>query len=142
MTRDEILNMEAGRDMDMLIAEKVMGWHKGNYVFSSGKTIGECDDDWLDADGRFMCGIAREGEYEDDEDFNLLHWHPSESILWAWEVVEKLISMKWEFYTERVGVLWWVLFENDCNILDRCAEADTAPLAICRASLLAVMEEK
>lgn len=26
MTRDEILNMEAGRAMDVLIAEKVMGW--------------------------------------------------------------------------------------------------------------------
>src|SRR5688572_25998134 len=28
MTRDEILNMPAGRKMDALIAEKVMGWTK------------------------------------------------------------------------------------------------------------------
>jgi hypothetical protein len=112
-----------------MVAEKVMGWHKGNYVFSNGKAIGEDNSDWLDAEGRFMCGIAREDEHEDDEDFNLLHWHPSQSILWAWDVVERFTDVD----IEKSGLNY------NCYIHGYLVTADSTPLAICRAALLATI---
>lgn len=91
MTRDEILKMEAGNELDALVAERVMGWHKGRYVNPDGKTLTDIDDEWLDAEGHYMCGVAPEdSSYEDGEDFHLLHWHPSGSELWAFAVVDKL----------------------------------------------------
>src|SRR5512139_113235 len=98
MKREEILNMPAGREMDALIAEKVMGWHKGKYHFYDGTSINEVVSDWLDSEGHYKCGIGTEDGFEDNEDFHLLRWHPSESILWAWEVVEKLSVKGVQFY--------------------------------------------
>ena len=102
MTRDEILKMEAGREMDALMAEKVMGWHL--------VTDKDGWKHWGDKDGRWGAGMNQSShdDYEDGEDFHVLHWHPSESILWAWEVVEKLVSIKEEGFTK-----WLVVIHSD-----------------------------
>jgi len=126
MSRDEILNMPAGREIDALVAEKVMGWHLATDKDGWKK--------WVDEYDCFMRGMKQDDSpfSEDDEDFNLLHWHPSESILWAWEVVEKLAF--YQIITKANGAG----YSARVNSI-RC-EAPTAPLAICRAALLAVME--
>jgi hypothetical protein len=124
MTKDEILAMEAGKEMDALIAEKVMGWHlvkRENYR-----------DEWVNADGRYQHPVPRYDGYEDDEDFHTICWHPSESILWAWDVVEKLCLSVVPYPG---GDKWHAA---DGKVI---AFADTAPLAICRAALLVVMEQ-
>lgn len=118
--------------MDELVAKKVMGWHKlteNNFKH------------WVTEDNRFSCGVGLYNGYEDGEDFHTLNWHPSESILWAWDVVEKLHG------------------ETGCDVIKVCkrdpdllrgewscnfgrgfeAFGDTAPLAICRAALLSVL---
>ena len=132
MTREEVFQMEEGKEMDTLIAERVMGWHivkRENW-----------SDIWEDAEGRYQHHVSSD-DYGDDEDFHLIRFHPSESILWAWEVVEKLNT--------KAGITAfniWRYEDNDwrCQFVNRhqneTIRAETAPLAICRTALLAVME--
>jgi len=146
MKKDYIENMPAGKEMDEMVAEKVMGWHKGTLTFSDGSTLSG-KEDWLDAEGRYMHGMKQEdGWYEDDEDFHLLHWHPSESILWAWEVVEKMQD-KFSFVLSSDDPptddehKWYCEFYLKDNpvFIDHEVYAPTASLAICRVALLIVM---
>jgi hypothetical protein len=120
MTRDEILKMEAGPELDALIAEKVMEWTEwpisGDYVTLHGKTGHTIDT-----------------------------FNPSSDISAAWEVVEKLQDTPTEYFFEicKTPVIWrqsgkpthWHV-----ELGGQKAYADAAPLAICRAALLAVME--
>jgi hypothetical protein len=93
---EQILQLEAGPDLDRLVARKVMGKRKPR-------------------------------------------WSPSANITSAWEVVERLLELDFgvEVYGER-GFLWKVAVYDKTG---RCwrGSADTVPLAICRAALLAVL---
>ena len=117
MSRDEILTMEAGREMNELIAEKIMGWIKYNPNISTEYNF----DGWFIKcpDGLGLC-------VESDD------WSPSTDMTAAWQVVEK---MDMPFYLERKDD-WFAMFGDE---LDYSANADTAPLAICRAALLATI---
>ena len=113
MTRDEILNMPAGREMDALIAENVMGYQWGyKHAFSTLPT-------WS------KNGIVVTlGDYSTD-------------ISAAWEVVEKLRGKRVMEISITKKSFWCTVYATGRNINEK---ADTAPLAICRAALLAVME--
>jgi hypothetical protein len=135
MTRDEILAMEAGREMDALVAEKVMEWTRAEQPFISK---------W---------GTAYEwqstGDDCPDSDLNTLFaplpW--STDMAAAWEVVESfgpipfLLAFHpadaWRGGSGEICCFshWSCWFEGGGKI-----DAKTAPLAICRAALLAVME--
>lgn len=132
--------METGRELDILVAEKVMGhkvvhttWNKGK---SHSYTIGEPD------------------YYDEAGDMKL--WNPvpnySEDIKDAWEVVDKLKTVNSEIYhlsralrltLSYVGSKsnkWRAEFdlENDNAGDDTTywyAEAETPELAICNAAL-------
>ena len=125
MTKDEILAMEAGDEMNALIAE-LMGWtrHEQPFISKWGKMY-----EW------------RPPEDSSYDAFLAPHdW--STNIAAAWEVVEKLTPFKFGFnlaIESPPGPCgdWEVHFYNGGAHL---AFADTAPLAICRAALLAVME--
>jgi hypothetical protein len=97
MTRDEILNMPAGRKMDILVSEKVMH----------------------DIPGQAMISLY------------------STDIAAAWEVVEKMIEADgfFQMYYASTGE-WLVDLDTEENLIGE----KTAPLAICRAALLATME--
>jgi hypothetical protein len=112
MTRGEIENMPAGEEMDKLIAHKIMG-----YV--NGKKIHE----YADGSGKWWTT-------------NIDHY--STKIEAAWEVV-------WAM--EEKGI-WFELsnvIPNSDSIVyevkfgDAYACENAAPLAICRAALLAVI---
>ena len=128
MTRDEILNLEAGREMDALIAEKVMGEKQPNYVHANlhmeYPETSTC--------GNWQCfNIFEHGD--------ICEWHPkqfSTDISAAWEVVEMMGD---KFDNVGHGEEWYCVYRPDewGNIV----YADSAPLAICRAALLAVTEE-
>lgn len=61
----------------------------------------------------------------------------SDSLQSAWNAAERVISTKNAFYTvSRKGTQWMAEFQ--INKVRHFAFADTAPLAICRAALLAV----
>src|SRR4030042_3346242 len=127
MTKDEILNMPAGREMDALIAEKVMGWKISLIDLTYGGR-------WENIEtGELMGGIQ--------------YWNPSENISAAWEVVEKMKSEGWEILIqwanwneipdEPLEYSWYVDYEFYTNDVKDWrgyqASADTPSLAICRA---------
>lgn len=119
MTRDEILKMGAGREMDALVAEKVMGW-----------SVEEATGYWLD-DEQYIA-------YSSPLDF-------STSIDDAWKVVEKMQDI--DLYIliadgyHHVG--WHIELCNKFGeTLANIRDCETVSLAICRAALLVVMDIK
>ena len=101
MTRDEILNMPAGREMDALIAEQ----------FTNFKHY----------DGRWWW---QEGFLDELPDY-------STDIGDAWKVVEKFYN---HCMLNNVHGVW------ECYLPNGEGKSKSAPLAICRAALLAVMK--
>ena len=103
MTRDEILNIPAGRVLDALVDKYII---KLAYEFPAGM-------------------------------WNGLHTY-STDIAAAWQVVEKMQSFElemdyqgsWRACVNFPGEEWY------------SSIGDTAPITICRAALLAVMEAK
>lgn len=72
-------------------------------------------------------------------------WMPrfhSTNIAAAWEVVEKLGQKELNFFIEscKPHYNWWAQFVPHNKDDEVHGEADTAPLAICRAALKAVMK--
>ena len=112
--------MPAGREMDALVAEKVMGWRLdascGYSTWMGGK-----------ADSRGMR-------------WTIDGWKPSADIAAAWGVVEK-VREEFRYVSVTAGNGWscsaWDV-EKAKRLREVHAFADTAPLAICRAALLAV----
>lgn len=147
MTKEEILAMEAGPEMDALVAEKIMGWKrvqppKWDYD-------GPLPDQGEVLASPCLIELINNGEYK---------WPPkgvipftffinkrySTDMAAAWEVVEKFtangefariergttgglgcpVIPHWEVGLSKDGYCYW-------------SKAPTAPLAICRAALLA-----
>lgn len=112
----------AGRELDALIAEKVMGWHRSDTL-------------WRDSEDT-ACKYVNEDDSEDAEPG--WEFRPSTELDSAWQVVEHLKG-------ERYFWLGWHVrdrrFQWECRFAapeQYAAFADTAPLAICRAALAAV----
>jgi hypothetical protein len=127
MTRDEILNMPAGREMDVLVLVSVMGIE---YSEKDGENYRE----WSNCYTERACFVFRDIP------------HYSADISAAWEVVEKLRDTsddEPDYWTiTDLGNAWRVTSNwahHDGDIENFSIEAETAPLAICRAALLAVM---
>jgi hypothetical protein len=99
MTRDEVMNMSVGREMDVTVGYHVMDLHAPPEIYP---------------------------DYSTD-------------IAAAWEVVNKSSSFMVTMQDEDLGYTkWYCEYATETGYFE--AEADTAPLAICRAALLAVME--
>jgi hypothetical protein len=128
LTREQIENMPAGREMDALVAEHVMGWKWYTSVASAGrlKALGVKDQHFY-GDGWSLAGSAAE-PYVD-----ALRHVPrySVDIFNAWEVVDhQQGGLRFELRRRPDGGFW-------CSFGERMsAEAESAPLAICRAALL------
>lgn len=108
-------SIEAGRELDTLVAQKVMGWTRG-----PGKYEGEF---WHDNRGWQTADVFT--------------WWPSENIKDAWEVVEQ-ISMLYQIKvgSDKTALAWW------CEIGDgdwRSIGQPTAALAICKAALKCIL---
>lgn len=130
MTRDEILSMPAGCEMDALIADKVMGWERVGI------------DGWKTQYGLRTIELTSYGSF-----------HPSTDVAAAWEVVERIREKQTEIRIR--GMEWydgggWIVEIMD--ILSKKVQYKsyvevTGPkrgipnvcLAICRAGLLAVL---
>ena len=102
--------MEAGRELDALVAEKVMGWKDVNTAWPSYGSPPESPDGWREIPA-FSTDIAA-----------------------AWEVVEKLSgpNVVDDFRLAYWGGCWRAEFQS--MIFQYC-EAPTAPQAICLAAL-------
>jgi hypothetical protein len=118
MTREDILAMPAGRELDALVAEKVLDFALMHEV------------------------VQPEGENWFTYHHNMGYYRYSSNISAAWEVVEK-------FSTYRMQKLR----DNDHRLVDgkahqcflnkngNCAYGHTATEAICKAALIAKMED-
>ena len=119
MTEQEIREMPAGREMDALVAEKVMGSVCGG-----------------------MCGVLpMPSGYRQVDGYCFVHSPQpySTRISAAWKVVEVLLSA-WGFTLTWLKGKWHVGLTRDING-DRTtvmAHEETVPLAICCAALLTV----
>jgi hypothetical protein len=118
--------MPAGREIDVLIAEKVFGYDMASTERHSGKDCRKCFG-------------SREDGYYGWVDHKIEPLEYSDDIAAAWGVVEKLIEI-----AQAVDV-WWddaypKEWEAECITKDdsHYAQAETAPLAICRLALKAV----
>jgi len=153
MNESEIRVMEAGREMDVLVAEKVMGWRysPGWECHIPPEQIAMPDEMWTDWQhdaGEFwkepikehhVSGIVYNG---DSSKIIMPQW--STKIADAWKVVEKMhkgqwmCDLSWRDDVCYGRIVWAVDFVTKDG---RCESADdeSAPLAICRAALLAVM---
>jgi len=110
MTRDEILNMQAGQDMDFLVSEHVLHHNVSdwNWRFFANKT-------------HYSTEIGCTQEV-----INALAKPP-----FAWHI---------ESTNHESGVSWWACLWGDDKLDDFIvydADAETIPLVVCRVALLA-----
>jgi hypothetical protein len=114
-----------GRELDALVAEKVMGW-----VLTRRGGEGKY------RDTMYWNGAQDKGSQVD------WHWHPSTDIAAAMQVVEKMFSDGWAVELTRnidngKPEAWEAGFYggNERNGLYKTAYCDSLALAICRAAL-------
>lgn len=148
MTREEILALEPGPELDRLIAERVMGWKL--------ESDPELPRAWLRYDSEQAKWVwagwwAEEPPIEKDPDTGEEYvptawllagskvWSPSRDIAAAWEVVEKLLDHGFsvDLYSRSRG-RWEVVLSDGDTLIVATATAEKPPLAICRVALLAL----
>ena len=113
--------MNAGRELDALIAEKVMGLRGIGF--------------WPEGGGHYYHTLPCEGIFDDViQKVGIPHY--STQIADAWLVVEKFAEYSISRKRNETALCWLM---ND-NKLWRAEIAATAPLAICLAALKAVSE--
>jgi len=126
-TREEILKLEPGPELDRLVAERVMGWKEGKDF-----GVGESGIVWYIREGPKYFERTR-----------IEAWSPSTDIAAAWQVVEKLANRGIVVVVESEGALnniYEVLFYRwGSDAIVGIARGSICE-AICRAALLAVME--
>jgi Phage ABA sandwich domain len=139
MNAEDIDKLEVGRDLDALIAEKVMGWKwcASPNTFKPGRPWRR----WLAEPYRNMPvwdGVTEmpiDGLF--DEESNVLYY--STDIAAAWEVVEKMKQRGFGFWV--AGDECW--FQHPFAPLNRTSATSTSiPLAICRAALKAISAQE
>jgi len=121
------------REIDRLVAEKVMGWRLKSFPGEGGGFSA-----WLNDDGKIIKYENNCTLHAQPYDF----WKPTTNIADAWKVVEKLQKDGWhiELYNENEKWCFDLTKYNEFMFVDRFyrASAEDASLAICLAALKAV----
>lgn len=133
MTTEQIDQMQAGPELDLLIAEKVM-------KYPIMEITPPCDHITLPYMTHIAVFSPTEVHYHralgnEGKNYAWGIWQSSKDIAQAWEVLEKL-DLIFELTYSCPG--WYARFSAKEKIHDWMASADTAPLAISRAALKAV----
>lgn len=134
-------DVEAGRELNAMVAERVMGWRVIHY-------FGALEGDGFNPRGTNYY-IAPDGEKRCDLVGDWKGWHPSTDISAALEVVEKLKaddfwpSMNWKsgvFIDDWNRAVWFVRFRcvRGGTRGDHWHADESLPLAICFAALKVV----
>lgn len=140
MTREEILNMPAGKEMDALITEKIMGlvWDETRCRVCGWPLADDPKDGCILSD----CSMRPLPKTRADEPAIY-----STDLGAAWKLNDHLKQQGWRFYMRDFdGVMYGKSCAAEFQKGDAAGpstgwvEAETAPLAICRAALLAVMD--
>lgn len=127
----DIDTMQAGCELDELIAEKVMGLPRAEL----GGACPKCGGGTRIGTGRAWCSNCTEWIYSPYPEY-------STDIAAAWSVVQRSIPRQ-NFSLYVIGPIWHCFFDLDMDAQNTFvnkfeARADTAPLAICRAALKAI----
>lgn len=141
--------MEAGPEMDRLVAEKVMGWRDMSWAErypNDAEDTGFMPRQWYGPlpDGRLV-GLYNVSEHDHDSPNSL--WRPSVNIAHAWELMEKVRNDGWHVVVvtcdgcEPGSDGPWAVDIVRRNQGAIAVHANTAPLAICRAALMALKPE-
>jgi hypothetical protein len=120
----DVDEMEAGRELDVLIAERVMGWRRAPYTLEGSGL------EWADGAGLIppdarthITSVQRAPEYSTD-------------IRAAWEVVKKVRAWEPEHRFEFARRLHWAIEDRiGISIGDRNVILYAEPVDICRAAL-------
>lgn len=146
--REKILTMEPWRELDSKVAEIVMGWvaweeKRGEYLHVIFQKPGDrepyrSERNWEQAATRY-----RQISFSEiDHHKHIVHGMRdfSTDISAAWEVVEKFHEVSVKRFETMKGHRYWCKIEIDYDSEPIIAQGDTAPEAICKAALLAVMD--
>ena len=120
--------MKAGRELDALIAIRIMGWKHYGTNAHHGTDI------WIEPDHHMVGGSGTFHEY---------HWSPSHDIRDAWKVVDRM---------HELGFFWWfassparpsvvhahVRRHEDRETVGNGYATDSTPHSICLAALEAL----
>ncbi len=134
---EKISSMPAGPEMDALIAE-FMGQELA-------RPLGE---NWVTHEMAMdACDMSLEGQSMGIEWEQIQPYPYSTDITAVWQVVEKFAHKASNKLSQKQGFSYWQLNAYPdsgwaCRLGSVSANADTAPLAICRTALLIWMEEK
>ena len=137
LTREQVLAMEPGRELDELIITRVLGLQIVNHE--------EVTYDWVDSPENYP--YVSRGSLsktnlmkwlEPDEDGFIIE--PSTDFSAAWEVVSVMRKKNWNFVASTEGEDWEATFYWDANRTGFEAKGVGAPEAICKAALLAVLD--
>lgn len=133
--------MKAGRELDALVAEKVMGWIKTDESKYDEEGI---EMTVMESPQGAMAQAFGWGFECDFDDFGPSLPRFSSDVSAAWEVIEHFSEthrgsvVRWFGKNgERYAASFWPLMETDVVPRDHIP-AETAPLAICLAALKAV----
>lgn len=135
---------EAGRELDALVAERVMGlkcrFERGvEAAWQDHKPVAWSPNDYIVLS---QSGSPEPCFYIPSRMHSyLIVPRYSTDIAAAWEVVEKMWSSKYEAFVRTFRGQWSASFADNGNIIGQ-VDAETAPLAICRAVLKAVDAQK
>lgn len=140
LTREKVLAMEAGRELDALVVEKVMGYK----FVQEGSTLWKDDAPFpfVIYDEEF--GYCLYEKYEDGWPFTT--FNPSADISAAWAVHTEINKRGWGMcLLDRYSHGPSRPFEYGCQLgkdgVTHVGYGETAPLAICRAALLTTLTE-
>lgn len=146
--KTEAAKLEAGGELDALVAVKVMGWE----VYGSvGSVTQEFYNKWLkrfkkrEENVLYLDNVGRLSRYsvkltaaDENEEPQSEDWSPSTDIRAAMEIVAKMgggFALHWRPGSMALGEglgAWFASFGLPGT------DAETAPLAICRAALVTV----
>lgn len=138
-----ILEHPAGRCLDAWVAERVMGLDTSAHLevrYEEGNTP-----DGKDGWSGFIC--PRCHNPEDMLDTEPCCKHYSTSIAYALKALDEMKLSGWDIFMENAAHNrirkneWWCMLDNNKCEIGYSASCPELPLAICRASILA-MEEK
>ncbi len=145
MTRDEILSKESGPELNKLVALNVMGYQLYHYDKDIQKNCyyqlwDEQTEPFFDA----KRGYYNLGECKTEDEAWELCPKFSESIEAAWQVLTKMKGNGFTWMMGETDVDGYVAVELGVGLIttrNHNAVAKTAPEAICKAALLAILDE-
>ena len=131
MTKEEILAMEAGEELDRLVATEVMGETIPEFIPENALTLQLTDSPVKSPQGNWLCLC----NYDEGD---IPTWRPvpySTDISAAWQVVERITEPpKTEEEANQIANTKFALIWEDLNLW--AFSAKEAATAICRAALL------